>query len=148
MEGGQGGMGIAVQQMIAEKSKEGSKGGVVSIADPVKFEGTSPVEQIIGGGIQGAGQGIGGGFGLVSGNAADALGMGGFTGVNIVGDLMSDIKGKLQELQNPGYLSLKGQGEDMLQGGASAFDGASPAIQMSPDATPHAVASQGPAMGE
>ena len=37
------------QSLIVEKSKGEKKGGVISIADPVKFEGTSPVEQIFGG---------------------------------------------------------------------------------------------------
>ena len=141
------GMGIAVQQMIAEKSKGEKKGGVISIADPVKFEGTSPVEQIFGAGLQGAGQGFGGAMGLMASNISGMVGLDGFTGVNIIGDLKSDISEKMQSLQNEGYLKLKGEGGSMLQSGVSAFHGESPAISVSPGPTPMMSAGQGHAMG-
>ena len=148
MEQGQGGMGIAVQQMIAEKSKESGKGGVMSIADPVKFEGTSPIEQMIGAGLQGVGQGFGGAMGLMASNISGMIGMEGFTGVNIIGDLKASIQETMQSLQNQGYLSVMETGGDMMQSGASAFDGANPAISASPGATPGIAQDHGPALGE
>ena len=45
-----------------------------SLSNPVKFEGTSPVEQIFGAGLQGAGQGFGGAMGLMASNISGMVG--------------------------------------------------------------------------
>ena len=49
-----------------------------SLSNPVKFEGTSPVEQIFGAGLQGAGQGFGGAMGLMASNISGMVGLDGF----------------------------------------------------------------------